>query len=1005
MRTWRGIGSVGVVFFVSVLGLGDTAAARPRSANPVPASISIESPAAGQLASTTALSVSIRVEGDVRDVTLRVELDGEVISLSVDGNDVGPGVLLRGELSSLAEGAHAVHAEVTAEVGVSGVRCVLRKQRAASRDVACRFRAAVRALRSGDVASTSACDTRIEASYAAADARYGTCYAMDDATTQASRDTSLVAGQLIQVGAADGADSREAKRCATDRARAIARHYRCEASAVSREGLGRDATELRARCNARLEASFSRSASRYDDACVGDASTVAFTNVGVAADLEAGDELISDERDFETADFPLAEGCDPLVRSHCMLPFPSMALFEATPGETLTGYRMNLLNPIPLTMNGDPLWSDPYDGFDGVSPTVQILMHFEAELDLAASGAPVLLEARCCGQSQTPPYEGVRTMDETSLGAQSPTVLVDLDTGERVAHFVELDSRTDDPSRQLLFLRPDRSLVPGHHYGVAVRGLMDTAGAPVVPEPAFRALRDGLPTSVASLEARRPQIDSLLGALEGFGVEREDLILAFEFVVRSDEQLTGDMLAMRDTALAWLDANPFAPTFDWAFITDPSNHNPDCATTGEAIGWRLRGTYSSPFFLAGDDVQALPHYLNGQDLARDADGAPRMVGTHALPFDLAIPCDMMYGDTPPRSLLVGHGLFGDGPGMVDALAELGPTMQAFGVEGLDFITAGTSFRGLSNVDLLWVGVNIIGLSDQQFNHYPWFVARLQQGMTDTLSLAHVLKTARFNELRAFQKVWGNPASGRFPQAEEPLAYYGVSLGGIMGLFFAALTPDVEKLAVDVGAINFSLLLQRSTQFKDFENLLTAVGLTDPMDVGIGQGLLHEQWVVAEPAGYARHITGLVDEPLPGTPAKQILMPVAWLDKQVSNQASVIAARTLGIPNLEGSLQQNIPGLPDATSPQLSGYVMWSTGVFDVFDPAYDPVIPALANAIPSGVCDPHNGRLAIPAAFEQLARFHLPGGQVENTCTGPCDASEDWEKPGGGSEPPCDPLN
>ncbi|MFP6579719.1 MAG: hypothetical protein VCC02_07935, partial [Myxococcota bacterium] len=143
----------------------------------------------------------------------------------------------------------------------------------------------------------------------------------------------------------------------------------------------------------------------------------------------------------------------------------------------------------------------------------------------------------------------------------------------------------------------------------------------------------------------------------------------------------------------------------------------------------------------------------------------------------------------------------------------------------------------------------------------------------------------------------------------------------------------------------------------------------------------------------------------GTPAKKILMTVAWLDKQVSNQASVIAARTLGIPNVEGSLQQNIPGLPDATSPQPSGYVMWDTGVFDVFDPAYDAVIPALANAIPSGVCDPHNGRLAIPAAFEQLARFHLPGGQVENTCTGPCDASEDWEKPGGGSEPPCDPLN
>ncbi|MFP6660925.1 MAG: hypothetical protein VCB78_05625, partial [Myxococcota bacterium] len=107
MRTWRGIGSVGVVFFVSVLGLGDAAAARPRSANPMPASISIESPAPGELASSTALSVSIRVEGHVRDGTLRVEVDGDAVSLSIDEDDTGPGTLLRAEFAALAEGAHA----------------------------------------------------------------------------------------------------------------------------------------------------------------------------------------------------------------------------------------------------------------------------------------------------------------------------------------------------------------------------------------------------------------------------------------------------------------------------------------------------------------------------------------------------------------------------------------------------------------------------------------------------------------------------------------------------------------------------------------------------------------------------------------------------------------------------------------------------------------------------------------------------------------------------------
>ena len=189
---------------------------------------------------------------------------------------------------------------------------------------------------------------------------------MDDATAQASKATSLADGQLAQIVGAWLTLPADAERCTVVRARAIARHYRCEARAVAREGVGRDASRLRARCAKRLESTFAQSASRYVGACVGDASTVAVANVAVAANVEAGDELVSADRAFETADFPLGEGCNLLARAHCLVPWPSMAFFEAVPGETNTGFRMKLPNPIPLTMNGDPLWSDPFDGFDGV---------------------------------------------------------------------------------------------------------------------------------------------------------------------------------------------------------------------------------------------------------------------------------------------------------------------------------------------------------------------------------------------------------------------------------------------------------------------------------------------------------------------------------------------------------------------------------------------------------------------------------------------------------------
>jgi hypothetical protein len=77
----------------------------------------------------------------------------------------------------------------------------------------------------------------------------------------------------------------------------------------------------------------------------------------------------------------------------------------------------------------------------------------------------------------------------------------------------------------------------------------------------------------------------------------------------------------------------------------------------------------------------------------------------------------------------------------------------------------------------------------------------------------------------------------------------------------ALTPDIERFGVDVPAINFSCLLQRSTQFGQFEFLLQSFGLVDPMQTILGLQLLHEVWVAGEPAGYARHITS---DPLPGS---------------------------------------------------------------------------------------------------------------------------------------------
>lgn len=711
---------------------------------------------------------------------------------------------------------------------------------------------------------------------------------------------------------------------------------------------------------------------------------------------------------FDITDLENAGECEILNNVDCLLPYPSSRFLTPVGSDTATGYRLALPAIGMPNLIGAPISTAPLDVLDGFSPTVQILMHFPAGVDLDASAAPRLLEARCCGQSSTPPYEDVRTTDGRSFDADSPTLLIDADTGERVLHWVELDARAaGNPARQVLFLRPGKSLTPGHRYIVAVRNLVDPLGKPVKPELPFRALRDRLHSTIPALEARRARFEDIFERLEKRGVRRYELTLAFDFVVRSEEQLTATMLAMRDDALAYADAIPAGDasgvTLNAAYN---ASHVHDCAAPGQKIWREVRGTFRGPFYLTGP----IAGNVGAPVLNLAASGHPVRNGTQPFNFDFSIPCSVFDPASTARPLLIGHGLFGDGAGMIAGIG--GASGLANQLPGsFPYIGGATDFRGLSSLDLIWLLINVVGnpTTGNQLNNFPSFTARLKQGMINTLVLTHLMDRGYFNRLNEFQTTPGDASTGVFPGAAAETYYFGVSLGGIMGLFTAALTPDIERFNIDVGAINFSLLLQRSTQFSVFETVLATVGLTDPLDSAIGLGLLHEQWVTSEPAAYARHITGLVEPPLPGSIPKKILMTVAWLDKQVSNQASEVAARTLGIPNLDGaSLVRGLQQLPDESAGVAgldSAYVIYDVGSFDVFDPAYDAVIPPLANSIPSDLCDPHARRLTIPASNQQLVAFLQPGGRIRNFCDGICDAAIDAERPGGVSAAAlCNPL-
>ena len=680
----------------------------------------------------------------------------------------------------------------------------------------------------------------------------------------------------------------------------------------------------------------------------------------------------SASRSFETIELDRPDECEILNQEECLLPYPSDRFRELGPEGWALAFPQS---GIPRQLGRD-IPASHLRVRDGFSPTVQVLMHFPQGVDLEQSGAARLHA------------EPSRTTDTTSLEPDSPSVLIEggpPGRSRRILHWLENDVRPDlvpgvDPARRILFLRPGRSLTPGEHYSVALRNLVDGDGNAVEAEPVFAALRDGRPTDIPEVEARRAHFEHLFLQLGLNGIPRESLVLAFDFTVASDHNLTGQMLSMRDQAFAWLAAQDqsVAPTFT---VNDVDEY----ACTGSQRIWReIRGTFQVPLFL-DRDPEPLP--IPAGFLQVGPDGFTPVWQTTTNPeYGISIPCAALDdpATTPVHPIVIGHGLFGNGPETaIELAAGISEAEDEFGLGFRNLIAGGTHWRGMSTRDFRAPTsgpsfiVNTVVLN---LPNFPALPDRLRQGQLNQLVLARMMKTGAFNAHPAFQAPAGH---GAFRPGEETY-YFGGSLGGILGLMFAALTPDVTRLNVDVPAINFSILLQRATPFILFQFALDLTVSTDPMTQSLGIQLLHEMWVTGESAGYATHITA---DPLPDTPAKQILMTMAFLDQQVSNQGTEIAARTLGLPSLAGSLLPGLPLLADAPGPLPSALVVYDTASFDLTNADHEIFIPPLANlpAEPHD-CDPHGRRGFIPASLMQLAAFLRPGGQIENFCDGLCDA-------------------
>ncbi|HEY1834922.1 MAG TPA: hypothetical protein VGG08_10825 [Solirubrobacteraceae bacterium] len=658
-----------------------------------------------------------------------------------------------------------------------------------------------------------------------------------------------------------------------------------------------------------------------------------------------------------------AENCDFIALpsdSTCMLPFPDDYYTVPDP-ESATGLHVQFTEQgTPTNAEGKHVQPAPYGESDGFSPGSVIL--------LKVPGIETVADVRS--------IKSMPTIDHLARykRAKAPVVVIDATTGKRWPIWVEIDS-TVKSSAADLEIHPAVNFTSGDRYIVALRNLHNAANEQIEAPAAFRYYRDDVTSENEVINARRGHYEELFSTLAGAGIKRSNLYLAWDFTVASDENLTGRELSMRNQAFAEIGDDNLenevvegvSPSFN---VTEVQNEpNPG------QIARRVKGTFEVPCFL-------FPSCEAGGRLKLDGEGHPIQNGSWTANFDCIIPLSATTGAAETaRPSLYGHGLLGDA-------SEVASSPQRSLSEEHDIVQCATDEIGMAESD---VGVVIASLENA--SNFPAVPDRLQQGLLDELFLGRaMISPSGFTTAAAFRQD-GTLATGSVLNTSH-LFYNGNSQGGIMGGALTAVSPDFTRASLGVPAMNYSVLLPRSVDFAEFAQVFYPFypnETTRPVVLDMMQML----WDRGEPDGYAERMTS---DPLPDTPAHQVLMDVAFGDHQVSDFQADVEARTIGAsahrPTLFSGRWPEVNVLWDV--PGIRGYPYTGSAIYywDIGPVRENPASPGnsigvepppLENLPDESGEDPHSSPRAAPAEQQLVSDFF--GGAITKSdrCgRGPC---------------------
>jgi hypothetical protein len=735
-------------------------------------------------------------------------------------------------------------------------------------------------------------------------------------------------------------------------------------------------------------------------------------SVALAAAVAGCNSFPTDALQTKPLQYLAGESCDPMVAGQCGMPFPSNVYLvnDAKAG------RQVVFGPGSLpVVQGNYTNPSAWETSDGFSPGLAPMTYLPGAVSTgswsacAQTGSPPVycFPTPCDVNDVRPQCQGKQALEgyglasgcsasggtcpalptiQDSLNADSPTVIIEADTGTRVPHWAELDHSVNDDSplgSRTLSLRPAVRLKDATRYIVAIRNIIDDTGKVLPPSPVFEALRDGKSSSDPTVAPRQALYSDIFSRLSKAGVAKDNLQIAWDFTTASKANNTGTLIKMRDAALTAVGSA--GPTYDTTaqkipvgdevhgIITYDSAGNPtpnpfNDLGTNPYLAMMIEGTFHVPLYLTTPEPPQTPSGPPCR-IVRDAAGNPVQNGWADYPFLVQIPKTVVASGTPAPILLNGHGLLGsrtEGVGSTGYLSRFASDKQ--------YIAVSIDLTGFDH-NAVQVATNAV---QSDIGGFVNMVDPQHQGIVNQVLVIRMLLGAFAQDSRFFFNAQGQPDPNGHSVIDTAHAFYrGDSQGGIMGTTLIAIEPDIQRAFLGEPGFPYSLLLNRSLDFAGYFALMQATYTKlGGRDIQVVLGLMQMLWDRTEPDGYVPYITqaNWADH----TPAHQVMIEDALGDFQVSPLGAHLIARAVGARNVK-PVNRELFGIPDADGPFTGSGLIELNFHLDQNPSVQLPFIN-IANNGPDN-CDPHGSGRETSPVFDLSDQFFRQG-IIQNFCTG-----------------------